>query len=94
MESTPLRNQPVFTCGKVSGGVENLDQLFTGLMQANKKHKGQNKAHNHKEARKANIRRQEKWEREAQKDYNQMMQEQIAAENEYWAPVDKEDEKF
>ena len=84
----------VLTCGKVSGGVENVDQMFMGLMMAHKKHRGMNKSHNHKEKKKANIRRHEKWEREAAKVYNAKVQEQVAAENAYWAPTDREDEKF
>ena len=94
MESTAEANRPVHTVGKVGGGSDNIDANFAMLMQLNKKHKGQNKARNYKEAKQANIRRHEKWEREAQKEYNERMQEQIEAENKYWAPVDKEDEKF
>ena len=85
---------PVFTTGAVSGGADNLTIDFAALMNAHKKHKGMNKSHNHKEAKKANIRRHEKYEREAQKEYNERMQEEIEAENKKWAPVDKEDEKF
>ena len=40
---------------------------FAKLMMMNKKHGGQNKSHNFKESKKANIRRNEKFEREATK---------------------------
>ena len=85
---------PVMTVGAVSGssGVSATD--FAMLMQANKKHKGMNKSHNHKEAKKANIRRNEKNEREFQKEYNAKMQEQMEQERIEWAPKDKEDAKF
>ena len=63
-------------------------------MMAHKKNGGQNKSKNFKQEKKVNIKRNEKWEREAQKEYNAKMEEKIALENAYWAPKDKEDEKF
>ena len=82
------------TEGKVSGGAAVSATDFAFLMQMNKKHKGGNKSHNHKEAKKANIRRNEKREREFQKEYNAAMQQQMEEENRFWAPTDKEDAKF
>ena len=63
------------------------------LMQKNAKHKGQNKSKNFKEAQKANIRRNEKYEREREKAFNQAMNEEMERERREWAPVDKEDKK-
>ena len=82
------------TCGAVSGSSAVSAADFAFLMQANKKHKGMNKSHNHKEAKKANIRRHEKNERENTKVYNAVMEEKMELERVKWAPVDKEDEKF
>ena len=60
------KNQHV---GKVSGGSDNVEFTFAQLMTAHKKHGGQNKSNNFKEAKKANIRRNEKFERGVQKEY-------------------------
>ena len=82
------------TEGKVTGSaaVSNVDFAF--LMQQHKKHGGSNKSNNHKEAKKANIRRNEKNDRERQKVFDAVMQEKMEQERIEWAPKDKEDEKF
>ena len=85
---------PVMTEGSVSGSSAFSAVDFAALMQSNKKHKGMNKSHNHKEAKKANIRRNEKNEREVQKEYNAIMEVKMEAERIEWAPKDKEDAKF
>ena len=71
------KNVPVYTEGAVSGSAAISATDFAMLMQMNKKHKGQNKSHNHKEAKKANIRRNEKNEREFQKAAQAEMQERL-----------------
>ena len=55
--------------GKASGSSVVSAADFAKLMLMNKKHGGQNKSKNHKEAKKANIRRNEKYEREAAKSF-------------------------
>ena len=57
-----------------------MEFSFAQLMQAHKKHKGQNKSHNFKEAKKANIRRNEKFEREAIKEHSIKVAEQLEKE--------------
>ena len=59
-----------------------------------KKHGLGSKSKNFKEAKKANIRRNEKYEREATKAYNQIVAEQEERDRIEWAPSDKEDAKF
>ena len=56
---------PVMTSGMVSGSAAVAKIDFAGLMAAHKKHGGKNKSNNYKEAKKANIRRNEKYAREA-----------------------------
>tara|TARA_B110000503_G_C6803938_1_gene272272 strand:+ start:164 stop:367 length:204 start_codon:yes stop_codon:yes gene_type:complete len=65
------------TEGKVTGSnaVSNVDFAF--LMQQHKKHGGGNKSTNHKEMKKANIRRNEKNDREYQKKVDAVMQEKM-----------------
>ena len=55
--------------GKASGSSVVSAADFAKLMMMNKKHGGQNKSNNFKEAEKANIRRNEKYEREATKQF-------------------------
>lgn len=62
------RSVPVMTEGKITGGnAMTMAQQFAFLMQKNAKHGGGNKSHNFKEAKKANIRRNEKNQREYEK---------------------------
>ena len=53
---------------------------FAFLMQSNKKHKGGSKSTNFKEAKKANIRRNEKNEREFQKAMDKHIAEELERE--------------
>ena len=80
--------------GKASGSSVVSAADFAKLMMMNKKHGGQNKSKNFKEAKKANIRRNEKYEREAAKKFSIQQQERLEQERIEWAPVDKDDEKF
>ena len=66
-------NRNVHVVGAVSGSAAVSAFDFAFMMQMKKKHKGQNKSHNHLEAKKANIRRNEKFEREFQKERDQMI---------------------
>ncbi len=88
------RSQPVHVVGAVSGSAAVSAVDFAFMMQMNKKHKGQNKSHNHLESKKANIRRNEKYEREFQKEKDALIKEQLEKERIEWAPADKDDEKF
>ena len=63
-------------------------------MQKSAKHGGKNKSNNFKEAKKANIRRNEKNEREFQKIKSAKIEEKLEQERIEWAPKDKEDAKF
>ena len=80
--------------GKASGSSVVSAADFAKLMLMNKKHGGQNKSHNHKESKKANIRRNEKFEREAAKSFAIEQQKRMEQERIEWAPQDKDDEKF
>ena len=88
------KSKPVDIMGKVSGSakVGNID--FAAMMRASKKHGGQNKSNNFKEAKKANLRRNDKYDREAQKLYDAQVQAKLEEERVKWAPVDKDDAKF
>ena len=94
IERIDNKSKPVNTMGKVSGSakVGNID--FAAMMRASQKHGGQNKSHNFKEAKKANIRRNEKAEREYQKAMDAHLQQKLEEDRVKWAPVDKEDAKF
>ena len=80
--------------GKASGSSVVSAADFAKLMLMNKKHGGQNKSKNHKEAKKANIRRNEKYEREAAKQFAAEQHKRMEQERIEWAPADKDDEKF
>ena len=68
---------------------------FAYLMQNFKKKGSQSKGSmNFVETKKANIRRNEKFDREKQKLIDQKIAERIEKERVEWAPVDKEDAKF
>ena len=51
------------------------------------------KAHNHHEAKKANIRRNEKYAREEAKAESAARAQWMAEENKKWEPVDKKDKR-
>eukprot|EP00355_Strombidium_rassoulzadegani_P008263 CAMPEP_0168618310 /NCGR_PEP_ID=MMETSP0449_2-20121227/6006_1 /TAXON_ID=1082188 /ORGANISM="Strombidium rassoulzadegani, Strain ras09" /LENGTH=119 /DNA_ID=CAMNT_0008659181 /DNA_START=101 /DNA_END=460 /DNA_ORIENTATION=+ len=94
IEKINNRSQPVMTVGKVSGSAAIGAIDFASLMAAHKKHGGANKSHNYKEAKKANIRRNEKNQREYEKAVSAKMEEIMEQERKEWAPKDKEDAKF
>ena len=94
LEENKNHSDNVYTTGAVSGSAAVSATDFAFLMQANKKHKGGSKSTNYKEAKKANIRRNEKNEREFQKVMNKQLQEEIEREEREWAVTDKDDIKF
>ena len=65
------------TEGKVTGSNAVSSADFAFLMQQHAKHGGKNKSNNFKESKKANIRRNEKNEREHQKQVDRIMQEKL-----------------
>ena len=71
------------------------DQLIAGCAKQKRGGVGGKgaKSHNFLEAKNANRRRHEKYEREAAKEEEQARQAWLAAENKKWAPVDKHDER-
>lgn len=88
--------QIVQTEGKVTGSSSQAKASadFAFLMQAHKKHGKGSKSNNYKESKKANIRRNEKYERENQKVMQAKIEEAMEKERIEWAPKDKEDAKF
>ena len=75
LEQNNNRQQPVMTEGKVSGSAKISAADFAFLMQKANKHGKGSKSNNYKEAKKANIRRNEKNEREFQKKVDAKIQE-------------------